>query len=87
MRRDLNWLSDNLNEPDILSRSGHHRAICWYKDKARAPISVMWSIKQTLESYGYWVDVLKTSDPGLVIYEDGWQVAAKPHRKRLRERR
>ena len=31
-----------------------------------------------LQENGYVIDILKTSDPGTIIYEDGWQVVAKP---------
>jgi hypothetical protein len=38
----------------------------------------MWALKAILENHGYTVDVLKTDDPGIVLFEDGWQVVAKP---------
>jgi hypothetical protein len=33
-----------------------------------------------LEEKGVKVQMLKTDSPGVVIYEDGWQVVAKPWR-------
>jgi len=42
----------------------------------------MWSLVALLREHGYHVDVLKTDDPGIVLYEDKWQVVAKPRKGR-----
>jgi hypothetical protein len=42
----------------------------------------MWALKAILETHGYTVEVHKTDDPGIVLFEDGWQVVAKPHKGR-----
>jgi len=81
LRRQLGWLETHLDAPDILDQPDHFRAICWFKDRAHAPLQCVWSLKRILESYGYWIDVVKTWHPGQIIYEDGWQVAAKPQRR------
>lgn len=44
----------------------------------------MWDLVAVLRSYGAIVELLKTAKPGTIIYEDKWQVAAKPS---LRDRR
>ncbi len=80
LRQNLSWLEFHLNAPAVLDDREHFRAICWFKDDAREPLKRIWSIKILLEHYGYWIDVVKTRNPGRVIYEDGWQVAAKPFR-------
>lgn len=36
------------------------------------------ALKVILDLHGYHVNVLKTADPGKIIYEDGWQVVAIP---------
>jgi len=36
------------------------------------------AIKAILEEAGYHIEQIETRDPGVVIYEDGWQVVAKP---------
>jgi hypothetical protein len=78
----LKWFTDNLHGPRQLSLEANKRAICWFKPAAREPISRIWQMKSLIEPYGYWISVRKTSAPGLVIYEDGWQVAAIPRPKR-----
>ena len=82
IRRDLNWLEMHLDAPSVLDKEQHFRAICWFKDAAREPLKRIWSMKRILEEYGYWIDVVKSERPGNIIYEDGWQVVAKPRRRR-----
>ena len=81
IRRDLKWLGMHLKAPNVLDKDQHFRAICWFKDTAREPLKRIWSMKRILEEYGYWIDVIKTEQPGNIIYEDGWQVVAKPRRR------
>lgn len=78
--RNIGWLKLHLNSPKELEDRKNFRAICWFKATAREPMQRIWAIKPYLESYGYWIDVVTTRDPGQIIYEDGWQVAAKPWR-------
>ena len=78
--RQIEWLKMHLHSPDELDDPRNYRAICWFKDTAHEPMKRIWAIKPYLEAYGYWIDVVKTWTPGQIIYEDGWQVAAKPWR-------
>ncbi|MEO0883987.1 MAG: hypothetical protein AAFY34_14830 [Pseudomonadota bacterium] len=80
IEQHLAWLRMHLKSPDELRRPENYRAICWFKDTAHEPMKRIWAIKSYVESNGYWIDVRKTRAPGQIIYEDGWQVAAKPWR-------
>ena len=84
LRQHLDWLEAHLTAPKILERYEHYRAICWFKDSAIEPIKRIWVLKRLLEEYGYWVEQIKTENPGLIIYQDGWQIVAKPIRNRAR---
>jgi hypothetical protein len=42
----------------------------------------MWELVHVLRAHGLLVELLKTDDPGIVIYRDEWQVVAKPRRGR-----
>jgi len=84
LRRNLTWLETHLDTPKILDEAKHYRAICWFKDSAFEPLNRIWVLKYLLEECGYWVDRIKTSNPGLIVYQDGWQVAAKPFRSGIR---
>ncbi|WP_084420199.1 hypothetical protein [Henriciella litoralis] len=80
--RLLLWLKTHLHAPEELSLDANKRAICWFKSAAHEPMKRMWHLKAIVEVYGYWISVKKTREPGLIIYEDGWQVAAIPRTRR-----
>ena len=81
LNRHLSWLNAHLHVPEILDDAAHYRAICWFKPAATEPLQRIWSMKAALQEFGYTIDLLKTIDPGRIIYEDDWQVAAKPKRR------
>ena len=80
----LNWFNTHLKVPSLLRGNEHRRAISWYKSTAETPIGMMWELVHLLRDNGCLVELLKTKDPGSVIYEDKWQVVAKPPRGRRR---
>lgn len=76
----LAWFNLNLNHPSCLADPSNRRTISWFKPEATKPISRMWALKAILENHGHAVDEHKPDDPGIVLFEDGWQVVAKPHK-------
>ena len=78
LHRALLWFNENPISPAILRRVKHRRAISWFKPAASQMSRRMWQLKSLLETHDLYVDVLRTVDPGHVIYEDELQVAAKP---------
>jgi len=78
INRHIEWLKTHLRSPDLHGED--YRAIFWFKDTAHEPMQRIWAIKPYIEAYGYWINVVKSWNPGRIIYEDGWQVAAKPRR-------
>lgn len=82
LNHHLLWLKANLKSPAELERDESIRAISWFKDSAEEPLRHIWSIKAVLEEFGYHIEIIKSRDPGVVIYQDEWQVVAKPRRKR-----
>ena len=81
LRKNLIWLETHLDAPSILEKEEHFRAICWFKDIAREPLKRIWQIRVVLEEYGIWVEQVTTRNPGHILFEDGWQVVAKPFRR------
>jgi hypothetical protein len=81
LERDLGWLRMHLPSPDCLRDEGNHRAICWFKPGARAAIDKVRGIVALLQSRGLVVQMVTTAAPGTVVYEDKWQVVAKPPRR------
>lgn len=80
LRTALAWFNDYLPVPAALADPEHRRAISWFKPAADEAIRRMWQLKTLLEVHGHHVDVLRTSDPGTVVYQDDWQVIAKPYK-------
>ncbi len=80
----LEWFGTHLDAPECLEEPEHYRAICWFRHRAVKPMRYIWPMVHVLNEHGVYVRLYKTDDPGIVIYEDDWQVAAKPRRKRRR---
>jgi hypothetical protein len=82
LERDLAWLRMHLPSPDCLRDDGNHRAISWFKPSAKNAIDKVCGIAALLESRGIAVRMITTADAGTIVYEDKWQVVAKPRRAR-----
>jgi hypothetical protein len=80
LRTALLWFNGNLPIPPGLDVTEHRRAISWFKPYAVEAIKRMWHLKSLLDLHGHHVEVLRTVDPGTVLYQDDWQVIAKPHK-------
>lgn len=78
--KNIQWLKEHLKSPDILDKEGNHRAISWFKPSAVEPIKKVRAIAALLNEHGYNVEQVQTREPGLIIYEDGHQIVAKPKR-------
>jgi hypothetical protein len=78
LRLLLAWFTQNLPVPKMLVNTEHRRAISWFKPTATEAIRRMWDLKRLMEVHGHHVNVLRCSEPGSVLYQDEWQVVAKP---------
>lgn len=87
LKENLEWLKMHLKSPTVLDEQSNFRAISWFKDSAEIPLKHIWEIRHTLEDHGYHIDLIKTDDPGNIIYADGWQVVAKPWRSKSKRKR
>jgi hypothetical protein len=76
------WFSQNLKKPDRLDISSrpHSRAqaLSWFKSTATDHIAHMRVLARLLESHGVTTEMIRSSRPGYVLYEDDHQVAAYP---------
>ena len=79
--RELGWLRMHLKSPDCLREPGNRRALSWFHPHAVGAIKRVRSIAALLEENGLFVRTVTTSDPGIILYEDRWQVVAKPRRR------
>lgn len=78
INRLIQWFRDHLHAPDALENPQNRRAICWFKETAHEPTNRIWAMVPILKDYGYWIDLRTTRNPGQIVYEDDWQVAAIP---------
>jgi hypothetical protein len=76
------WFNKNVNVPKVLGAEGNERALSWFKAGATKPIAKMWEVAAFFEARDRPIEVLRTDDPGMILFEDGWQVVAKPGRGR-----
>lgn len=81
LEEELSWLRMHLPSPDCLREEGNERAICWFKPDAERAIDKVRGIVALLEGKEVFVQQLTTTQPGSIIYEDKWQVVAKPWRR------
>lgn len=71
------WLNANLPRPPR-SAFGGGRALCWFKPEARECIDRVADLAQLLQRRGERIWHLQTRNPGLVTFEDEFQVVAIP---------
>ena len=79
----VNWFSEHLESPlDFLNKQRLRNSdicISWFKESAKEHISKARDFSAILENKDVTVETLTTSNPGKIIYEDDFQVFAKPY--------
>jgi hypothetical protein len=81
----LAWFKKKVKIPGgVLREDGNRRAICWFRESSKEVISRADELATFLRERGYHVQMHRTETPGIIVYEDGHQVAAKPLRKTRR---
>lgn len=80
------WLRKHLKSPKCLREEHNFRAICWFHPRAKKPIEKVRMIAELIKDSGVPIQMRKTKDPGIIIYEDGWQVVAKPRKRSSRSK-
>ncbi len=86
LREAIRWLGRNLPAPE--EAAVPYRAVFWFKPNATEHVEQLRQLADRLRPHGYRVEQVETDDPGAVIYEDEFQVAAvaPPGARRQRER-
>ena len=77
LRPLFGWFGDNLRAPKVTSR-----AVFWFKADAAPCIRRIWQMIHVLTSHDNVVWMMRCEEPGQIVYEDDFQVAAVPHRDR-----
>ena len=81
LRDYLAYFNEHLKVPTCLKDPEHRRAISWFKEGSKM-IDRVWNLKAFLEEQDIFIDVITTRERGIVVYEDGHQIVAKPKRKK-----
>jgi hypothetical protein len=68
------WVEDHLPVPPFSTSRWPSDVVAWFKDDAREPVRRMWDIVALLEGHGVHVRLLKSRNPGRVVYEDDFQI-------------
>lgn len=81
----LRWFDANLAVPRRFNRTKskgywHRRTkgICWLKPEAGIHVTKMHRMADILREQGHYVDMIKTTRPGYVVYVDDHQIVAEP---------
>jgi hypothetical protein len=75
------WLNSNLPLPPFSSSGWSREAVTWFKDSAGEPLRKLWEIASILKANGVPVRLLRSRNPGKVLYEDQFQVVVEEWRK------
>lgn len=75
------WLNAHLPCPPFSSGQFPLDAVAWFKAGAGDFISRMWDFVAIIEGHDVPVRLLKSQNPGKILYEDEYQVLVKEWRK------
>ena len=76
VEKTFNYFNDYLPVPPYKKKGWGLNAISWFKDSAIIFIDKMWDFKSILEQNDISVRILKTEKPGMILYEDDFQIVA-----------
>jgi hypothetical protein len=82
LKAALRWFEKHLPTPDRARLDS--RAIFWFKAQAVEAARRVWDLAEMVKRHGVAAEVVKTSRPGYIVYEDDLQVAAIPFRDTFR---
>jgi hypothetical protein len=80
LQTTYDWLNDNLPCPPFSTSGWSRDAVTWFKDSAKDSISRMRELAVLLESHGLLIRMLRSNNPGRVLYEDSYQVVVEEWR-------
>jgi len=78
----MTWLKVHLPVPPEHVFSGN-RGLCWFKLEARACIEQVRDLGRFLEARGERIWEVYSRNPGLITYEDEYQIVAVPESARM----
>lgn len=81
----MDWFGKNLEVPKRFAKSKNKmpikKAISWFRDTAIEHIQKMEDLTVILKAHNIPIEILETSRPGYIVYEDEFQVTAEPFKE------
>lgn len=71
------WLNTHLPVPPFSRSDWGPNVVCWFKDTADPSIKKMWEIVALLKENDIAVRLLRSRNPGKIVYEDDFQVVVR----------
>ena len=68
------WFNEHVPAPPFSSADWPTDVVAWFKDDARAAIWMIRDLVTLLEENGVPVRMLRSSNPGRILYEDEYQI-------------
>ena len=75
------WFNANLLVPPFSTSNWPRDAVAWFRDDAREPIKRMWEIASLLKDHGVPVRLLRSHNPGRILYQDSYQIVVEEWKK------
>jgi hypothetical protein len=74
------WFNEYLPCPPFSSSTWPRDAVSWFKDDAGESIRRMWELAALLQQHGIPVRMLRSANPGKILYEDAFQIVVEEWR-------
>lgn len=69
------WFIEHLPQPPFYMLGNPDKAITWFKASATDMLERLTPLVKILETHNVVYDLVRTDNPGRIIYEDAFQVA------------
>ena len=79
LKETMQWFNKNLAVPRIAKRVS--RYVFWFCADRQSFIARLWELVAVLEEHEINVQRFRTTDPGIIVYRDEYQVAAVPSQR------
>ncbi|MGW0810470.1 hypothetical protein [Nonomuraea sp. NPDC002799] len=76
------WFIARLPYPPFYADGNTIRAVPWFKPTALALIAALAPLEDLLRRYEVPYDIVRSPDPGSIIYEDDFQVGVLPYARK-----
>jgi hypothetical protein len=84
LNKAFEWFNDNLPCPPfgekIKKGEWSRNALSWFRDEAQEMIEKIWDIVAILREHGKHIRLLKSENPGKIVYSDRYQIVAETPR-------